>query len=172
MGGLVLKFRPFERVLVNGVLLENGDRKSSMTIKTENTPVLRLRDAIHPDDANTPVKRLVYTAQLVVAGEATPDQGAKELESGLEALLGVFRSSEKATEMLNDVIMYLEAKDFYRTMRALHALIPLEKALFQHANISVPYITPPENDSAIAQKRGTQAYRPAQSHVFSHEARP
>lgn len=144
MGGLVLKLRPFERVLINGVLVENGDRKSSMTIKTENTNVLRLRDAIHPDDANTPVKRLVYTAQLVVAGEASPELGKKELQGGLQALMDVFESSHKATEMLQDVMMYVEADDFYRTMRALRNLIAMEAVLFEYANISVPYIQPPQ----------------------------
>jgi flagellar protein FlbT len=149
MGGLVLKLRPFERVLINGVLVENGDRKSSMTIKTENTNVLRLRDAIHPDDANTPVKRLVYTAQLVVAGEASPELGKKELRGGLQALMNVFESSDKATEMLQDIMMYLEAGDFYRTMRALRNLIAMETVLFEYANISVPYIEPPQGSNMM-----------------------
>lgn len=163
MSGLVLKLRPFERVLVNGVLLENGDRKSSMTVKTENTPVLRLRDAIHPKDANTPVKRLVYTAQLVVAGEASPEQGLKELTGGLAALQEVFESSTKAVEMLDDVVMYLETGDFYRTMRALHALIPLESVLFQHANIAVPDITPPVDKGIMSGKRYLSPTTPASS---------
>lgn len=150
MAGLVLKLRPYERVLINGILIENGERKSSMTIKTENTPVLRLRDAIHPNDANTPVKRMVYTAQLIVAGEASPETGLRELRGGLAALMEVFKSSKQATEMLNDVVMYLEAQDFYRTMRALHALIPLEKALFKYANVDVPHIAPPQNVGILA----------------------
>ena len=70
MNGLVLKLAPGERVLVNGAVLENGDRRCRLTLVTPNANVLRLRDAIHPDEANTPVKRVVCIAQLAVAGEA------------------------------------------------------------------------------------------------------
>ena len=34
MSGLVLKLRPAERVLINGVVIENGDRRSRLNILT------------------------------------------------------------------------------------------------------------------------------------------
>ena len=70
MSGLVLKLGPRERVLINGAVIENGDRRSRLSIVTPNANILRLRDAIHPDEARTPVRRLCFTTQLVLTGDA------------------------------------------------------------------------------------------------------
>ena len=70
MSGLVLKLSPKERVLINGAVIENGDRRSRLSIVTPGANILRLRDAIHPEDVTTPVKRVCYVAQLVLSGDA------------------------------------------------------------------------------------------------------
>lgn len=63
MSGLVLKLGPKERVLVNGAVIENGDRRTRLSIVTPNANILRLRDAIHPEQANTPVRpRVLHRA--------------------------------------------------------------------------------------------------------------
>ena len=72
MTGLVLKLGPHERVLINGAVVENGDRRSKLAIMTPNAHILRLRDAIHPEEVNTPVRRVCYIAQLVLSGDADP----------------------------------------------------------------------------------------------------
>jgi len=66
MSGLVLKLGPKERVLINGAVIENGDRRTRITIVSPNANILRLRDALHPDDVTTPVRRVCYIAQLVL----------------------------------------------------------------------------------------------------------
>ena len=73
MAGLVLKLGPKERVLVNGAVLENGTRRSRFSIVTPSANVLRLKDAIHPDAANTPLGRICYQLQLVLAGSSVPE---------------------------------------------------------------------------------------------------
>lgn len=65
MSGLILKLSPKERVLVNGAVIENGDRRSRLAIMTPDAHILRLRDAIHPNDAKTPVRRVCYAVQLL-----------------------------------------------------------------------------------------------------------
>ena len=73
MSGLVLKLGPKERVLINGAVIENGDRRSRLSIVSPSANILRLKDAIHPDEANTPVRRVCYSAQLVLSGDSDPD---------------------------------------------------------------------------------------------------
>ena len=50
MTGLVLKLGPHERVLINGAVIENGEKRSRLAIMTPNANILRLRDAIHPEE--------------------------------------------------------------------------------------------------------------------------
>ena len=58
MGGLVLKLRPHEELMINGVLVENGERNTRLRVKTEGANILRLKDALRPEEATTPVARL------------------------------------------------------------------------------------------------------------------
>ena len=46
MTGLVIKLKPNEKVLVNGVILQNGDRAARIRVRSENVSILRARDAI------------------------------------------------------------------------------------------------------------------------------
>lgn len=86
MSGLVLKLAPNERVLINGAVIENGDKRARISIKTANANILRLRDAIHPDDANTPVARVCYICQLILSGDAEENEGRQQALTGIEQL--------------------------------------------------------------------------------------
>lgn len=124
-GGLVLKLAPGERVLINGAVIENGDKRARVTLVTPNANVLRLRDAIHPEDAQTPVKRLCYVIQLAVAGEVEPEQARRQALNGVDQLSGVF-DDESSQAILDQTSAYLVEKRFYPALRALRGLIPLE----------------------------------------------
>ena len=86
MPGLILKLRAHEQILVNGVVMQNGDRNTRLIIKTPDAKILRLRDAIHPEEAVTPVKRVCYIAQLAVAGETDCGEAQSQLITGLRQL--------------------------------------------------------------------------------------
>jgi len=77
MSGLILKLGPKERILINGAVIENGDRRSRLAIMTPDAHILRLRDAIHPEDARTPVRRVCYAVQLVLSGDADKDEARR-----------------------------------------------------------------------------------------------
>lgn len=85
MTGLVLKLKPNEKFLINGVILQNGDRPSRLRVRTAGASVLRLRDALHPEEAVTPLQKLYYVAQLAVAGAANEATAKAEILAGLDA---------------------------------------------------------------------------------------
>lgn len=125
---LVLKLGPRERVMINGVVLENGDRRTRLEIVTPDAKVLRLRDAIHPDEVNTPVRRVAYVAQLVLAGEADPDEGSRQILRGIEQLAQVFRDADSTAHLSEARESVVEGR-VYQALRALRALLPLEARL-------------------------------------------
>ena len=128
MSGLVLKLGPKERVLVNGAVIENGDRRSRLSILTPNANILRLRDAIRPDEANTPVRRVCYIAQLVLSGDAAEDEGRKQLLRGIEQLSQVFLDPDSRA-LLAEATEAVIASDFYRALKRLRGLLPREERL-------------------------------------------
>ena len=132
MTGLVLKLNPRERLLVNGAVIENGDRRSSFVILTPNANVLRLRDAIRPDDVKTPVKRVCYIAQLVLSGDATPVDAKHQLLRGIEQLSQAMRDDDSCRH-LDAATTAVIADDYYRALKALRNLLPREARLLAAA---------------------------------------
>ncbi|WP_109310643.1 MULTISPECIES: flagellar biosynthesis repressor FlbT [Ruegeria] len=131
MAGLVLKLAPKERVLINGVVVENGDRRSRFSIMTPEANVLRLRDAIHPDQVNTPVRRVCYAAQLVLSGDMEPDQARQQLLRRVEELSQVFTDAD-SRRVLSEATQALLDQQFYKCLKALRALLPREERLMAY----------------------------------------
>ena len=129
MSGLVLKLGPGERVLINGAVIENGEKRSKISIKTPNVNVLRLKDAIHPDNARTPVLRACYIAQLMLSGDAAPEEGRRQLLVSIEALSQVFDDRDSRL-VLAEATDHALAGAPYPAMRKLRELLPREARLF------------------------------------------
>ena len=128
MSGLVLKLGPCERVLINGAVIENGDRRNRLAILTPNANILRLRDAIHPDEVNTPVRRVCYVAQLVLSGDADPNEAQHQLLRGVEQLSQVFtdRDSRGQLAIATDNIL---KEHYYQALKSLRCLLAREQRL-------------------------------------------
>lgn len=133
MSGLVLKLNPNERVLVNGAVIENGDRRSRLSILTPNANILRLRDAIRPDEVNTPVRRVCYIAQLALSGDAKPEDARFQILRGIEQLSQALRD-EDSRNILTSATGFAQASDFYRVLKNLRSLLPRETRLMTAAS--------------------------------------
>lgn len=133
MSGLVLKLNPKERVLINGAVIENGDRRCRVSVVTPDAHILRLRDAIHPDDARTPVRRVCYSAQLVLSGDVSPDDAHYQLLRRIEELSQVFTDSDSRAQLALATDALLK-KQHYQCLKALRRLIPREDRIMAAAS--------------------------------------
>ena len=129
MTGLVLKLGPHERVLINGAVIENGERRTRFAVMTPNANILRLRDAIHPDEVNTPVRRVCYIAQLVLSGDVPPSEARMQLLRGIEQLSQALTDPDSRALLAAASTAVLE-NQHYAALRALRALLPREERLF------------------------------------------
>lgn len=133
MSGLILKLAPGERVLINGAVIENGDRRSKIAIKSPNANILRLKEAIHPDHATTPVARVCYAVQMVLAGDATEAEARRDILKGIEALSQVFDDRD-SRNVLGSATEEVIAGNFYPALRQLRTLLPREARFFARAS--------------------------------------
>ncbi|QYX57103.1 flagellar biosynthesis repressor FlbT [Roseovarius sp. SCSIO 43702] len=132
MSGLVLKLGPKERVLVNGAVLENGDRRTRVAIMTPGANILRLRDAIHPDDANTPVRRVCYAVQLVLSGDSDAEAARLPLLRHIEELSRILTDPDSRAHLARATDAILE-DEHYKCLKSLRALLPREARLLARA---------------------------------------
>lgn len=131
MTGLVLKLSPKERVLINGAVIENGDRRSRLSIVTPDANILRLRDAIHPEEATTPVRRVCYAVQLVLSGDTTPEDAHLQLLRHIEELSQVLTDPD-SRKHLRDATDAVITGQFYQCLKSLRNLLPREERLLAH----------------------------------------
>ncbi|MEB8387655.1 flagellar biosynthesis repressor FlbT [Rhodobacteraceae bacterium KMM 6894] len=131
MSGLVLKLGPKERVLINGAVIENGDRRSRLSIVTPGANILRLRDAIHPEEATTPVRRVCYATQLVLSGDTSEDDARLPLLRHIEELSQVLTDIDSRTHLAQATKAVIEGQ-YYLCLKSLRALLSREERLLGH----------------------------------------
>ena len=134
MSGLVLKLAPHERVLINGAVIENCDKRSRLAIMTPNANILRLRDAIHPEEVNTPVRRVCYIAQMVLSGDAKPAEARIQMMRGVEQLSQALTDPDSRAQLASATEALLDDQ-FYQALKALRALLPREARLLAAARM-------------------------------------
>lgn len=134
MSGLVLKLGPKERVLINGAVIENGDRRSRLSIVTPNANILRLRDALHPEEVNTPVRRVCYIAQLVLSGDADKEEAKIQMLRGIEQLSQVLVDLDSRDQLTAATDAVLE-EQYYQALKLLRTLLPREERLMAAARL-------------------------------------
>ena len=65
---LKITLKPHERMIFAGAVVSNGDTKCELIIEN-NVPILREKDILTEEKANTPCKRLYFIIQLMYVDE-------------------------------------------------------------------------------------------------------
>ncbi|OYW86616.1 MAG: flagellar biosynthesis repressor FlbT [Hyphomonas sp. 32-62-5] len=127
MSGLVLKIAPGERFIVNGALLENGDKPARIRISESNVRVLRCRDALRPEDVDTPVKRIYYAIQLLITGDLDAAETTPAIDAECCALLDIFRPID--AELIPTLRSMVTRGNHYSALCHLRQVLAIEAQL-------------------------------------------
>ncbi|MEM8849625.1 MAG: flagellar biosynthesis repressor FlbT [Pseudomonadota bacterium] len=128
MAGLMIKMPAGDRIVLNGAVVENAGRGARLRILTPDTQLLRLRDAIDPGQATTPVSRVAHAIQLMLVGEVTPSAGLTETMEALLALRHAFVDSSDR-DGIDAIMGLLEEGRFYQALRRIGPLRDKEAVL-------------------------------------------
>jgi len=127
MPGLALKLAPREQVLINGVIVENGPRRTQIVIRSEDAAILRLREALDESDVIGPATRAYYAAQKALEGEMSKPGEANDIGPALDALVALFHD-EARQRMVGEARRACTEGNFYRAMRCLKPCVEDEQA--------------------------------------------
>lgn len=128
MAGLMLKFPAGDRLVLNGAVIENVGRGARLRLLTPDTQLLRLRDAIDPSSATTPVGRVTHAVQMMLIGEAQVGDVLPQTLTSLAALRRAFME-DADRDCIDQITSFLERGQFYQALRALGGLRTKEAAL-------------------------------------------
>jgi flagellar protein FlbT len=128
--GLKINLKPGEKIVVNGCIIANLDRRATLEIENR-ADVLRADEILKTADANTPVLRLCHMLQIALVDAGSRKALVPQIRHSLAQLIDVLRSSCQGE--LAEVGAHVDASDFYTAFRKLKPVIEHERRLLAHA---------------------------------------
>jgi len=128
---LRIKLKPNERVIVNGAVIRNDDKRTVITVEN-HSHVIRGSDFMVEDDATTPTKRAYFAIQMLLIDRSNIKHRKSEATAMLADLYTVF-SSPEVQDAVMESVDHLGAEDFYKSLAALRPVMAYERTL-----LSVP----------------------------------
>lgn len=146
MAGLVLSLKANEKFLVNGALIQNGDKRGQIHLPDSSVNVLRVSDCLHPDEVNTPVRHAYYLAQIILSGDVDKTNGALDLLSALSTLDTVFKGTDAGVQ-IGKALLSATAGRYYSVLCSLKRVFAIEASM-----LSAPAVAPviPSENMAVA----------------------
>ena len=124
---LKLSLKPGERFVVNGAVLQNGDRRAVLLLQNKAS-ILREKDIIQPEDANTPAKRIYFPIMMMYLDPPGANQFYDEFVMSLNEFMGAIRSTDILKECVS---LYREvmSADYYKALTRCRKLLTYEQGL-------------------------------------------
>jgi flagellar protein FlbT len=122
---LKVELKPFERIVIGGSVITNSDSRTRFMIEGE-APILREKDILTAETANTPVKRLYFCTQMMYLENDIPKY--QDLYMGfvkdlLEAVPSFRPSLEAASKLIVSGSIYGSLKELRKLMKKEEELL-------------------------------------------------
>lgn len=123
---LKLSLKPGEKFVVNGAVIVNGDRRSSLIIQNR-VSILRERDILLEADVNSPVKRVYFPIMMMHLDEEDRDDYYQEFVLRMTELFSVFTSPE-TVELCVKISQNVMEQEYYKALMQARKLLKIEEA--------------------------------------------
>ena len=125
---LKLSLKPGERFVLNGAVVQNGDRRSVLVLQNKAS-VLREKDIMQPEEVNSPARRIYFALQSAYIGSV--DERPDGLRSARD-LIEAFKTATTSTlarDILDRALAAAEADDCYQALKLTRRIIVHEDAV-------------------------------------------
>jgi flagellar protein FlbT len=125
---LKVELKPGERIVVGTAVIRNGDARARFVIEGD-APILRERDILTPDTADTPARKIYLAVQIMYL-----DQSLSAQHSIYFPLVRDFlTAAPSALPLISDVNNLILSGELYKALKATKKLIAYEQELMAHA---------------------------------------
>ena len=125
---LKLSLKPGEKFVLNGAVLSNGDKRTSLVLQNKAC-VLREKDIMTAEQLDSPAKRIYFVVQLMYTSRE-PSNHHETYFTLMRELVQAVPSTWPHIESISNHIM---AGEMYKALKSAKALIAYEKELLDHA---------------------------------------
>ncbi|MCD6293306.1 MAG: flagellar biosynthesis repressor FlbT [Deltaproteobacteria bacterium] len=120
---LKISLHPHERIVIAGAVVTNGEKRSELIIENQ-VPILREKDLMREEEADTPCRRIYYVVQLMYFDE----ENLKCYHEDYWRLVkDVLAAAPSMTLYVDRVSECLLGNQYYRALRSAREMIEYEK---------------------------------------------
>jgi flagellar protein FlbT len=129
--GLKIELKPGERIIVGDSMITNDDRRTRLVIEGD-APILRQKDILTHQTADTPCKRIYLAIQLMYLDH----DPKKHHEVYFELVNDVVKAAPSTRPYLDRINNHISTGSFYKALKDAHLLIHHEEQLLSHSRIN------------------------------------
>ena len=126
--GLKVELKPGERIIIGDSVVTNDDQRTRLVIEGE-APILREKDILTVDAADTPCKKIYLLVQLMYLSY----DPARHHETYFRLVKEVLAAAPSTAEYLDRINNHILTGMLYKALKETQRLIEYEKKLFEHA---------------------------------------
>ena len=122
---LKLSLKPGERFVLNGAVVQNGDRRGVLILQNKAS-VLREKDIMQADEVNSPARRIYFPVMMMYLEGAVSPKMYDEFALRLTEFMGATRNPE----VMQDCVAaskHVMAREYYKALMAARKLVDYEE---------------------------------------------
>ncbi|KAA2244177.1 flagellar biosynthesis repressor FlbT [Salinarimonas soli] len=125
---LKVELKPHERIILGQVVVRNGDTRAKLFVEGR-VPILREKDILTAETADTPAKRIYLAVQLMYLAEDIGEQHKVYFQL-VHDFLGAAPSALPIVDAINNQIL---SGELYKALKETRRLVAYEAELLAHA---------------------------------------
>jgi flagellar protein FlbT len=127
---LKLSLKPGEKFVLNGAVVQNGDRRCSLVLQNKAS-VLREKDILQAEDVNSPARHVYFPVMMMYLDEAGADKYYDEFLRRMTEFMGVISNPGVLAECVS-ISKSLMAREYYKALMSCRRLIEYEDERIGH----------------------------------------
>ncbi len=121
---LKLSLKPGEKFVLNGAVVQNGDRRGVLVLQNKAS-VLREKDIMQADEANSPARRIYFPVMLMYLEESSAARSYEEFAKRMNEFMGAIRNPEILADCVA-ISKHVLSREYYKALMVCRRLIEYE----------------------------------------------
>ena len=121
---LKLSLKPGEKFVLNGAVLQNGDRRAVLVLQNKAS-VLREKDIMQEGEVQTPARRIYFPVMMMYLDDSTGQRHYDEFVLRLTEFMGVIQNASILTLCVN-ISRHCMEREYYKALMLCRKLMDYE----------------------------------------------
>jgi flagellar protein FlbT len=126
---LKVELKPHERIIIGSCVITNTDQRARLLIDGDKIPILREKDILTPETADTPAKLIYLAVQLMYISPQPEGNHA----TYFNLLRDIVTTAPSMWSLIEGININILSGDLYAALKEARKLVAYEKKLLDQA---------------------------------------